>query len=90
MEIKKTGQSGTLESSDILITVNPCAKGIEIELQSSVMKQFGTQIKQVIQDTLAKHSIDHVHVVAIDKGALDCTIRARLKAAIMNAQEVNL
>ncbi len=53
MEIIKVGMAGTLESSDISITIEPnFDEGIEINLKSSVEKQFGDQICQVIKNTL--------------------------------------
>ena len=39
MELKKTAVAGTMESSDIMVTVEPRENGgIELELTSSVMK----------------------------------------------------
>ena len=78
MEIKKSAVVGTLESSDIMITLNPSDAGrIDIQLESSVEKQFGAQIRRVIEDTLTRLGIQSAQVVAVDKGALDCTIQAR-------------
>lgn len=88
MEILKEAVAGTVESSDITITVSPNDKAIiEIDLQSSVEKQFGQQIKQVITDTLEKLNITQCKVTAIDQGALDCTIQARTIAAVYRANE---
>ena len=78
MEIKKSAVVGTLESSDIMITLNPSDAGrIDIQLESSVEKQFGAQIRRVIEDTLTRLGIQSAQVVAVDKGALDGTIQAR-------------
>ena len=47
MEITQIAVAGTVESSDILITVEPTeADEIQISLESSVEKQFGQQIKK--------------------------------------------
>jgi len=82
MEIVEAGIAGTLESSDIMITIESNAgKGIEIDLNSPVEKQYGTQIRKTIMDTLQELGLNDVKVTAVDKGALDCTIRARVKAA---------
>ena len=67
-----------------MITIGP-GKGLEIALQSSVEAQFGRQIKAVITETLEGLGIKDAHVDAIDKGALDCTIRARVTAAAVRA-----
>ena len=80
----KEATAGTLESGDILIQIAP-SKGLEIELQSSVQAQFGRQIREVIGETLAGLGIKDAYVRAVDKGALDCTIRARVTAAAVRA-----
>lgn len=80
----KTASAGTLESGDIFITIGP-AEGLQIDLQSSVAAQFGRQIKAVITETLEDLGIRDAHVEAVDKGALDCTIRARVTAAAVRA-----
>ena len=86
-KVSKPGQAGTLESSDIMITVGPSPEGtgIAIELVSPVIKQYGAQIKQAIQAELAILGIADAAVQANDKGALDCTIRARVKTAVQRA-----
>ncbi|HEY8890303.1 MAG TPA: citrate lyase acyl carrier protein [Clostridium sp.] len=86
MIITKVGKSGTLESSDILIMVVPNKDhGINIELESIVMKQFGDQIKNIILDQVKKMNIQNIKIIAQDKGSLDCTIRARVETAINRA-----
>ncbi|MCC8113463.1 MAG: citrate lyase acyl carrier protein [Bacteroidales bacterium] len=85
MEIKEA-IAGTLESGDIMIRIVPGQKpGVDINLSSSVAYQFGNQIKRVIADTLAELGVDGVTVEATDKGALDCTIRARVTTAAVRA-----
>lgn len=86
MEIKHTALAGTLESSDIQFTLSK-GTGVEINLDSQVEKQFGNQIRKVITDLLADYGIENVNVRAVDKGALDCTIKARLIAAIQRATD---
>lgn len=87
MDIKKTAIAGTLESSDIQIMVSTGENGIELELESQVIEQFGKQIKKVILETFEKYGIENATVKAVDKGALDCTIKARTEAAIQRAIE---
>ena len=41
MEIKKIALAGTLESSDVQVTVEPFDKGVKLSLESSVMNQYG-------------------------------------------------
>ncbi len=80
----KNAVAGTLESGDIMVNIGP-GEGLQIELQSSVAAQFGRQIKDLIAQTLEGLGITDAHVEAIDKGALDCTIRARVTAAAVRA-----
>ena len=85
MEIK-TAMAGTLESGDIFIQIAPNDNaGLHIDLESTVAYQFGDQIKKVITETLQGLGIDQAEVKATDKGALDCTIRARVTAAAVRA-----
>ena len=83
MEIKNA-VAGTLESGDIMVQIAP-GDGLQVELQSSVAAQFGRQIKALITETLTGLGIDNAYVKATDKGALDCTIRARVTAAVVRA-----
>lgn len=84
MEIKQTALAGTLESSDVQITLSK-GQGINIDLNSSVGELYGKQIKKVITDTLAKYEITDANVKVVDKGALDCVIKARMMAVIQRA-----
>lgn len=86
MELQSKGIAGTMESGDIMVTIEPQnAGGIEIELSSSVMQQYGKQIKKVIHETLEGLGVANAAVTAVDKGALDCTVRARVSAAAYRA-----
>lgn len=85
MELKDAF-AGTLESGDILIQISPAEdKGLHIDLDSTVDYQFGAQIRKVISETLTGLGITDADVKATDKGALDCTIRARATAAAVRA-----
>lgn len=85
MEIKTVGVAGTLESSDIQIMISEGNEGIQIDLDSEVIKAYGDQIKKVITTTLQKYGIENAKVKATDKGALDCVIAARTLAAAQRA-----
>lgn len=85
MEIKPAS-AGTLESGDILVRIAPATSdGLAIDLESSVAAQFGGQIKALIAETLEGLGVDKADVTAVDKGALDCTIRARVTAAAVRS-----
>jgi citrate lyase subunit gamma (acyl carrier protein) len=85
MEIRQDSVAGTMESSDIMISLSPGSSGIEIDLQSIVEKQFGHEIRRVIAETLDALKVKAVRVQAVDKGALDCVIQARVKTAVYRA-----
>ncbi|OOF57940.1 citrate lyase acyl carrier protein [Rodentibacter genomosp. 2] len=86
MKINKSAVAGTLESSDALIRIEP-ANSLTIEINSSVGKQFGEAIEQTVRTTLAKLGITEANVTVEDKGALDCVLQARVKAAVMRATD---
>ena len=64
MEIKKAATAGTLESSDCMVTVEPGEGKIDFSLESSVIHQYGNQLR---------------------KGALDCTLKARIEGAVFRS-----
>jgi citrate lyase subunit gamma (acyl carrier protein) len=88
-QLKQPAQAGTLESSDILIMVAPApsGSGISIELTSPTLQRFGRQMKEVIERTLQEEGVENAQVQANDKGALDCTIVARVKTAVLRATQ---
>lgn len=86
MKITKIAKAGTLESNDILVMVMPNENsGIELQLESIVMKQFGDQIEKVILDKIKEMGIEDIVIKAQDKGALDYTIGARVETAVKRA-----
>ena len=85
MEILKPAMAGTLESSDAQVTVEPGAAGIELNLQSSVMNQYGRQIKATVLETLERLEVSDAKVTVVDKGALDCTLKARVECAVFRS-----
>ena len=82
MKILKPAIAGTLESSDCQVTGEPGEGTVEFELYSSVVNQFGNQIRRVVLSTLEKLGVDNVKIAVVDKGALDCTIKARVEGAV--------
>ncbi len=85
MEIKKPAVAGTLESSDCQVTVEPGDGKIDFSLESVVAHQFGNEIRKVAMETLAHLGIDNVRIAIVDKGALDCTIKARIEGAVFRS-----
>ncbi len=88
MILKKSAMAGTLESSDVQIAVSPNpGMGITIDLESDVKAQFGDSICATVRQVLAEFDISEAAVQLLDKGALDCVIRARLRCAICRSAE---
>ena len=83
--VLKAAQAGTLESNDIMIIVEPGVNGIVLDLQSTVKKRFGAAISRTIIEAVKGRGITDINIKAIDKGALDCTIQARLATALSRA-----
>ncbi|MCM0650933.1 citrate lyase acyl carrier protein [Clostridium swellfunianum] len=88
MDLKKAAIAGTLESSDVHVTIEPNdGNGVELSIKSSVLRQYGKQIKKVVLETLDNLVVTDAKVSIVDKGALDCTIRARVEGAVFRSIE---
>jgi citrate lyase subunit gamma (acyl carrier protein) len=86
MNILQPAFAGTLESSDIQVRIAPNSEGgVILNLDSTVQKQFGDIIKQVILSSLKELNVQDAILTIEDKGALDCVIKARVQAAVMRA-----
>ena len=80
--------AGTLESNDILITISSTGGSANsVNLSSIVINQFGPAIRAVIDQCLEASGLSGVEVTVQDKGALECTIRARMETAIARYKE---
>lgn len=88
MEVKKAAMAGTLESSDAQITVEPGNGEIELSIESSVIHQFGKQIRQTVLETLSRLDVTDAKVTVVDKGALDCTLKARVECAVYRSNDI--
>lgn len=81
MEILKNATAGTMESSDAYVEIEP-ATGVSIQLESVVQDAFGDSIRTVVEEVLAENGVKGANVRVIDRGALECVIRARVETAI--------
>ncbi len=61
---------------------------IELQINSSVEKQFGVAIRATVMEILTRYQVRGVQVFIDDKGALDCVLRARLETLLARACEV--
>ncbi len=84
MVIEKTAVAGTLESSDAQVTVIP-ADTLEIAIESTVLNQYGRQIRATVTETLDRLEVKGGKITIVDKGALDCTLKARVECAIFRS-----
>lgn len=85
MEINKKAIAGSLESSDVLVSVEPHNSGIVIDIESSVFEQYGEDIHNTAENVLEALGVKEVYLSINDQGALDCTIKARIQTAILRA-----
>lgn len=82
MEILKRASAGTMESSDAYVEIEPGANGLDIQLESVVLGQFGNAIDRTVREVLAEQGVTSANVRVIDRGALECVLRARVETAV--------
>lgn len=87
MKIVREALAGTQESSDLMVKIAPADAELEIVIHSEVIKQFGEQIRRVVDETLQRMGVVQGLIIIEDKGALDCVIRARLQSALLRAAD---
>lgn len=85
MEILHSATAGTLESSDVQVTVLPHTESLDITIESDVIHQYGNHIRSIVRNVLNTLEVTKGEVRVIDKGALDCTLEARLETALHRA-----
>jgi len=90
MKLLSASQAGSFESSDMIVLIEPMPEnsGRKIELESTVMYQYGDSIKAMITEMLDQYQISDIHLIAKDKGAIEPVIRARIETAIRRSQNV--
>ncbi len=86
MEIKQIAAAGTMESSDVYVEIAPGNGRLEISLESVVAQQFGDAIRAVVQEVLQEQQIDNANVRVVDRGALECVLRARVETAVLRGK----
>ncbi len=87
MKIIRCASAGTMESSDAYVEIEPCQKGIKFSLESVVAKQFGEEIRSAVMDVLVQNGVENAEIRVIDRGALECVIRARVETAVLRGGE---
>lgn len=89
MKIQTCAVAGTLESSDAYVEIEPGTGALEIRLESVVEQQFGETIRASVKDVLDEHGVTDARVHVVDRGALDCVIRARVETAVLRGKGEN-
>ena len=77
--------AGTMESSDVYVEIEPAAS-LEVQLESVVQQQFGDEIRRVVTQVLEEQGVEKASVRVIDRGALECVIRARVETAVVRGK----
>ena len=85
MDIIREGVAGSLESSDALIRVSPGTQGIQMEIESVVLAQFGDDIRRAVLEVAEALGVSHAAISVNDRGALECTLKARVETALLRA-----
>ena len=87
MEIKKLATAGTMESSDAYVEIEQGNGQIQVTLESVVAQQFGDSIRGVVMEVLQEQNVDNANVRVVDRGALECVLRARVETAVLRGKE---
>ena len=87
MEITRCASAGTMESSDAYVEIAPGTGGVRLELESVVMAQFGEAIESTVRQVLQELEVENADVRVVDRGALECVIRARVETAVLRGKE---
>lgn len=82
MNILRQASAGTMESSDAYVEIESKEDGLEISIESVVEKQFGDKIEATVREVLSECNVTNAFVRVVDRGALECVIRARVETAI--------
>ncbi len=84
MSIARKAQAGTLQSSDVMVYVEP-VDALSVEIESTVKRQFEHLIRARIDEVLRERGVTAGRVRVADRGALDYAIQARLETALARA-----
>ena len=81
MDILMRASAGTMESSDAYVEIEP-SNELTISIESVVAKQFGDKIDAAVREVLSECKVTSGAVKVMDRGALECVIRARVETAV--------
>lgn len=89
MDILTRASAGTVESSDAYVEIEPATNGLTVNVESVVGVQFGESIRESVLDILNEQNVQNASVRVVDRGALDCVIRARVETAVLRGKGEN-
>ena len=84
MQIKCKASAGTMQSSDLMVVVEPYER-IVVDIESTVKKQYEHLIRAQVNRTIETLNVSSGYIRISDRGALDYAIAARVEAAILRA-----
>ena len=84
MRIRCKASAGTMQSSDLMVVVEP-ADTLTVDIDSTVKKQYEHLIRARIGATLEQLQVSAGHIQVSDRGALDYAIAARVETAVRRA-----
>ena len=87
MKICRSATAGTMESSDTYVEIEPGSGKLTITIESVVKNQFGERIEASVKEVCNEYDVSDANVRVVDRGALDCVIRARVETAILRSKE---
>lgn len=85
MDITKRASAGTMESSDAYVQIEP-NDDLVLEIESVVLAQFGEDIEAVVRSVARELGVEHALIRVMDRGALDCVLRARVETALLRGR----
>lgn len=83
MTQRTSAHAGSLESCDILVTLERASpgQGRSLRINAAMPELYGPHVHALIERQLDHWGLHDIRVTAEDKGALDATILARLDTA---------
>ncbi len=84
MQVKRKASAGTMQSSDLMVVVEP-SETLQVDIESTVKKQYEHLIRARITATLEELDVRAGHIQVSDRGALDYAIAARVETALRRA-----
>ncbi len=86
MEIVRESNSGTLQSSDVMVIVKPASnKGRAITIESTASSRYKKQIEELVNNVLDEMGVEDIDITLKDQGALPFALKSRIKTAVKRA-----